>query len=61
MGLATGPFAGSLLLGADRYGVLIDVATVVIVACTVAALLPAARLDRLDAQLAASDRDPARA
>jgi predicted MFS family arabinose efflux permease len=57
MGLATGPFAGSLLLGADRYGLLIDVATVVIIACTLAALLPAARLDRLDAQLA--DRDAA--
>jgi predicted MFS family arabinose efflux permease len=57
MGLASGPFAGSLLLGADRYGVLIDVATVVIVACTVAALLPAARLDRLDrALLEASGR-----
>lgn len=61
LGLATGPFAGSLLLGADRYGLLIDVATVVILACTVAALLPAARLDRLDAQLAAVDRDTARA
>ncbi len=61
LGLATGPFAGSLLLGADRYGVLIDVATVVIIACTVAALLPAARLDRLDAQLSTVDRDTARA
>ncbi|MBS0387647.1 MAG: MFS transporter [Proteobacteria bacterium] len=53
MGLASGPFVGSLLLGADRYGLLIDVATLVIIACTVAALLPAARLDRLDARLAA--------
>ena len=59
MGLASGPFVGSLLLGADRYGLLIDVATVVIIACTVAALLPAARLDRLDAQLAAADGDAA--
>ena len=51
LGLASGPFVGSWLLGADRYGLLIDVATVVIFACTLAALLPAARLDRLDAQL----------
>ncbi|MGH8253812.1 MAG: MFS transporter [Steroidobacteraceae bacterium] len=57
MGLASGPFVGSLLLGADRYGLLIDVATAVILACTLAALLPAARLDRLDAKLA--DRQPA--
>jgi MFS family permease len=53
MGLASGPFVGSLLLGADRYGLLIDVATVVIIACTLVALLPASRLDRLDAQLGA--------
>jgi predicted MFS family arabinose efflux permease len=59
MGLASGPFVGSLLLGADRYGLLIDVATAVIIACTVAALLPAARLDRLDLQLAAADRESA--
>ena len=51
LGLASGPFVGSWLLGADHYGLLIDVATVVIFACTLAALLPAARLDRLDAQL----------
>ena len=51
MGLASGPFVGSLLLGADRFGLLIDVATAVIIACTLAALLPASRLDRLDAQL----------
>jgi MFS family permease len=54
MGLASGPFVGSLLLGADRYGLLIDVATGVIIACTLAALLPASRLDRLDAQLGAA-------
>jgi predicted MFS family arabinose efflux permease len=59
MGLASGPFVGSLLLGADRYGLLIDVATVVIIACAVAALLPAARLDRLDAHLAIADRKSA--
>ncbi len=59
MGLASGPFVGSLLLGADRYGLLIDVATLVIIACTAAALLPATRLDRLDAQLATADREPA--
>jgi MFS family permease len=52
LGLATGPLVGALLLGADRYGLLIDVATVGIVACAVAALVPAARLDRLDAQSA---------
>ncbi len=62
MGLASGPFVGALLLGADRYGLLIDVATVVIIACTVAAILPASRLDRLDAQLAAGvDGEAARA
>jgi len=54
MGLASGPFVGSLLLGADRYGLLIDVATGVIIACTLAALLPASRLDKLDAQLGAA-------
>ena len=53
MGLATGPLVGALLLGADRYDLLINVATVVIIVCTVAAILPASRLDRLDAQLAA--------
>ena len=52
LGLASGPFVGALLLGADRYDLLIDVATVVIIVCTIVALLPAARLDRLDAQLA---------
>lgn len=62
MGLASGPFVGALLLGADRYGLVIDVATVVIIACTVAAILPASRLDRLDAQLAAGvDGEAARA
>ena len=61
MGLASGPFVGSLLLGAGRYGLLIDVATAVIFACTVAALLPASRLDRLDAQLGAANRQSASA
>ena len=64
MGLASGPFVGSLLLGgAGRYGLLIDIATLVIVACTVTTLLPAARLDRLDAQLdlGLADRKSARA
>lgn len=56
MGLASGPFVGSLLLGTERYGLLIDVATAVIIACTLAALLPAARLDRLDAQPGANSR-----
>ena len=48
-----GAGVGSLLLGADRYGLLIDVATAVIIACTLVALLPASRLDRLDARLGA--------
>lgn len=53
MGLATGPLVGALLLGTDRYDLLIDVAAVGIVACAIAALIPAARLDRLDRELAA--------
>ena len=50
LGLATGPLVGALLLGADRYAALIDVATVGIFMCIVAMLIPAARLDRLDAR-----------
>ncbi len=49
LGLATGPFVGALLLGSNRYLALIDVATVGIVLCALAALVPASRLDRLDA------------
>jgi MFS transporter, DHA1 family, inner membrane transport protein len=60
LGLATGPLVGALLLGSDRYDALIDVATVGIIVCAVTALIPAARLDRLDAQgLAAVDRHAA--
>jgi MFS family permease len=54
LGLATGPLVGALLLGSERYGLLIDVATVGIIACAMAALVPAARLDRLDARLVAA-------
>ncbi len=50
LGLATGPLVGALLLGSDRYPALIDVATVGIILCAAATLLPAARLDRLDAR-----------
>lgn len=60
MGLATGPFVGALLLGADRYDLLIDVATIGIAACAVAAFVPAAQLDRLDRQLKPVDREAAR-
>lgn len=49
LGLGTGPLVGALLLGSDRYAMLIDVATVGIIVCALTALLPAARLDRLDA------------
>ena len=60
LGLGTGPLVGALLLGSDRYGVLIDVATVGIIVCAVTMLIPAARLDRLDAHaLAAVDRHAA--
>ena len=55
MGLATGPFVGALLLGSDRYDLLIDVATIGIVACALATLVPAARLDRIDRLLGAVD------
>jgi predicted MFS family arabinose efflux permease len=48
LGLATGPLVGALLLGSDRYGMLIDVATVGIIICAVVSLIPASRLDRLD-------------
>jgi MFS transporter, DHA1 family, inner membrane transport protein len=59
LGLATGPLVGALLLGSDRYAALIDVATVGIFICAAATLIPAARLDRLDARAlpAALDRD----
>ena len=50
LGLATGPLVGALLLGSDRYTALIDVATVGIIICAAATLVPAARLDRLDAR-----------
>jgi DHA1 family inner membrane transport protein len=60
LGLATGPLVGALLLGSDRYGALIDVATVGIFFCALAALIPAARLDRLDAHASgAPERHPA--
>ena len=55
MGLATGPLVGALLLGSDRYDLLIDVATIGIAVCALATLVPAARLDRSDRQLAAVD------
>ncbi len=47
MGLATGPFVGAMLLGPGHYELLIDVATAATLACLLAALVPAARLDRL--------------
>jgi hypothetical protein len=57
LGLATGPLVGALLLGSDRYAALIDVATVGIILCAVATLVPAARLDRLDARTSAAAVD----
>ena len=61
LGLATGPLVGAILLGSDRYGALIDVATVGIMVCILTMLIPASRLDKLDAQAsdAALDRHAA--
>lgn len=46
MGLASGPMAGALLLGSDRYELLINLATLGIVACAALALVPVRLLDR---------------
>jgi DHA1 family inner membrane transport protein len=46
MGLATGPLIGGLLLGADDYGLLINVAVLALAVSAAAALLPAYSLDR---------------
>ncbi|HTP40727.1 MAG TPA: MFS transporter [Steroidobacteraceae bacterium] len=50
LGLATGPLAGALLLGNDRYERLVTIATLGIVACALVALPPAALLDRSEAR-----------
>jgi predicted MFS family arabinose efflux permease len=49
MGLATGPLAGALLLGNNRYELLIGVATLGIIACALVALPPARLLDKSEA------------
>jgi predicted MFS family arabinose efflux permease len=46
MGLATGPFLGAYLLDGISYGLLIDIATVVLAASAFAAMGPALDLDR---------------
>jgi len=46
MGLATGPFAGAYLLDGVGYALLINVAVLMLAACSLAALGPASDLDR---------------
>lgn len=66
MGLASGPLAGALLLGDGNYDLLIDLSAVGILACVVAAFLPARLLDRaaaarLGTDLSVSERGDAKA
>jgi MFS transporter, DHA1 family, inner membrane transport protein len=46
MGLATGPLVAGLLLGGARFSMLIDVSVAALALSAVAALVPAALLDR---------------
>lgn len=47
VGLATGPLLGGMLVSANRYTVLINVAVAILAASAFAALFPAALLDRI--------------
>jgi len=46
MGLASGPMLAALVVGADDYGLVINLGTAALAASLVAALLPARLLDR---------------
>jgi len=49
MGLASGPAIAAFLIGQSNYGLIINVATVALILCMVAALIPARVLDAAEA------------